>query len=142
MSNLYLPHEVFEKLTDEVRRLCTEKGWRTEASGAREGHEFGAYVALLHSEASEALEAYRDKCWSETCETTTDQLRVLTKHHPQCSGKPHDHPKPVGVGPELADAFIRILDMADIWKIDLLAETRRVLDYGWTRPYRHGGRQL
>lgn len=120
MSNLYTAWEVFEKLQDEVGRLCKEKGWRTEESGAREGHEFAAYIALLHSEASEALEAYRDKQWSET----------------------RGDGKPIGVGPELADVFIRLLDMCDIWQINLLAETRRVLDYGWTRPYRHGGRQL
>jgi hypothetical protein len=32
--------------------------------------------------------------------------------------------------------------MCDIWDIGLLAETRRVLDCGWTRSYQHGGRQL
>jgi len=120
MSECVDRHYYLDELQQEVAQLCKEKGWRTADSGSREGHEFAAYVALLHSEASEALEAYRDKCWSDT---RTDG-------------------KPVGVGPELADVFIRLLDMCDIWEIDLRAETRRVLDYGWTRPYRHGGRQL
>jgi plasmid maintenance system antidote protein VapI len=102
-------------LIEEIRKLCTEKGWRTEQSGSREGHEFAAYVALAHSVLSEALEAYRDKLWSET--------------HPQDG-------KPVGVGPELADTLIRILDMADIWGVDINYELDRVLAYGWKRPYR------
>jgi NTP pyrophosphatase (non-canonical NTP hydrolase) len=107
-------------LITEIRNLCINKGWRTTASGSKEGHEFPAYIALLHSEASEALEAYRDKDWSSTREDG----------------------KPLGVGPELADVIIRVLDMCDIWEIDINYEINRVLEYGWTRPYRHGGRQL
>jgi hypothetical protein len=103
-----------------VRELCIAKGWRNSTSGQTEGTEFAAYVALGHSEFSEALEAYRDKAWSETREDG----------------------KPVGVGPELADTIIRVLDMCDIWHIDINYEIERVLTYGWTRPYRHGGRQL
>lgn len=41
------------EMTDEVRALNTEKGWRSLDT------RFAEYIALLHSEASEALEAYR-----------------------------------------------------------------------------------
>jgi len=142
MTNTTQAQDVFEKLTAEVEDLTREKGWRTDESGSREGHEFAAYIALLHSEASEMLEAYRDKVWSETCTPLVPGSSDRHDHHPGCSGKPHDAPKPVGVGPEAADVFIRLLDMCGIWKIDLLAEVQRVLLYGWSRPYRHGGRQL
>lgn len=110
----------------EIRKLNTAKGWRDHFphdDPPFEGPWFAAYCALAASEISEALDAYRDKVWSET--------RVL----------PPDG-KPIGVGPELADAFIRLLDMADIWGIDLEYELARVLEYGWTRPYQHGGRVL
>ncbi len=116
-----------EKLTEEIRLLCTEKGWREAVTGAREGYTFPAYIALAHSELSEALEAYREKVWSDT--NTKDPLSSKVG-------------KPIGVGPELADVFIRILDMCDIWNIDIEYEVSRVLAYGWTRPYKHGGRQL
>jgi hypothetical protein len=130
-------HErIAQSLIGEIARLTTEKGWRTADSGSREGHEFAAYVALGHSEFSEALEAYRDKVWSETC-TPQDGI-----HHRHCSGRPHGPGKPVGVGPELADVIIRALDMADIWDIDINRELERVLAYGWMRSFRHGGRQL
>lgn len=129
-----------------IRNLCESKGWRRHApsEAPREGHEFAAYIALLHSEASEALEAFRDKVWSEVCHTTIDLVEagMPDVHHKQCSGKPHTHPKPVGVGPELADVFIRLIDMADMWGIDLDAEVERVMAYGWTRPYQHGGKVL
>jgi NTP pyrophosphatase (non-canonical NTP hydrolase) len=110
----------FPKLAAEVEALTKEKGWRDSESGSKDKHEFAAYIALAHSELSEALDAYRDKEWSET----------------RADGKP------IGIGPELADAIIRIVDMADIWEIDLDHELTRVLEYGWTRSYQHGGRVL
>jgi NTP pyrophosphatase (non-canonical NTP hydrolase) len=109
-----------EVMRARVNALTTAKGWRVSAHGDTDGYEFAAYVALLHSEASEALEAYRIKEWSET----------------RADGKP------LGVGPELADVFIRLVDMADIWNINLDYEIERVLAYGWTRPYQHGGKTL
>jgi NTP pyrophosphatase (non-canonical NTP hydrolase) len=48
----------------------------------------------------------------------------------------------MGVGPELADVLIRVLDTADIWGVDIEYELRRVIKYGWTRPYQHGGKIL
>src|SRR6266496_3376347 len=120
-------------LIEEIRRLCTAKGWREnipdhprsmQSPGA--GYVFAAYIALAHSELTEALEAYRDKCWSETRELREGETLG----------------KPIGIGPELADALIRILDMCDIWDINIEYELRRKIAYGWTRPYWHGGRQL
>jgi NTP pyrophosphatase (non-canonical NTP hydrolase) len=109
-------------LIREIRELNVAKGWRDhfDAPAPRTGPWFAAYCALASSEVSEALDAYRDKNWSSTREDG----------------------KPLGVGPELADALIRILDMADIWEVDLGYELNRVLDFGWTRPYQHGGRVL
>ena len=105
----------------EIRKLNSVKGWRDEPGrGDRTGPWFAAYCALATSEVSEALDAYRDKEWSSTREDG----------------------KPIGVGPELADALIRILDMIDIWEVDIEYELARVLDYGWTRPYQHGGKTL
>jgi hypothetical protein len=131
----------------EIRRLCVQKGWRhmggedvlTSGDGPGDGPWFAAYIALLHSEVSEALEAYRDKIWS-------DSKRVVGPACDECKAMGHEscghHLKPVGVGPELADVFIRLIDMADIWGINLDAEVRRVLDYGWTREFQHGGKTL
>jgi NTP pyrophosphatase (non-canonical NTP hydrolase) len=113
-----------EILTEEIRELNKDKGWRAgmgePGSGPRTGPWFAAYIALIGSEASEALEAYRVKDWSSTREDG----------------------KPMGVGPELADVLIRVLDTADIWGVDIEYELRRVIKYGWTRPYQHGGKIL
>jgi hypothetical protein len=116
-------------LTDAVRELCIEKGWRDQPGypAPREGAWFPAYVALAHSELSEALEAYRMRDWS----STRDLVRPW-----ETIGKP------MGVGPEMADVLIRVIDMVDLWDISILYETERVLQYGWTRPYQHGGKVL
>ena len=112
----------------EIRKLNTAKGWRVHFEpgmpAPRTGPWFAAYCGLAGSEVSEALDAYRDKDW--------------TSYRIDNDG----HHKPTGVGPELADAIIRILDMVDIWDVDIEYELARVLTYGWTRPYQHGGRVL
>jgi len=130
-----------QELQAEIRKLCTEKGWREglPANPRNPTEPFAqyvlpAYLDLAVSELTEVLEAYRDKVWTDT-RCTCDPGPEL-QHHPYCEQKP------IGVGPELADALIRILDICDIWGIDIEYELKRVLAYGWTRPYKHGGRQL
>jgi|SRR5215813_14107659 len=122
----------------EIRKLNVAKGWRVhfpdDAPAPRTGPWFAAYCALATTEVSEALDAYRDKTWS----SVKDPCINYVADNAACM---HDH-KPIGVGPELADALIRILDMADIWDVDIEYELARVLTYGWTRPYQHGGRVL
>jgi NTP pyrophosphatase (non-canonical NTP hydrolase) len=81
-------------MTAEIRHINIEKGWRS-AEGGPGANTFGDYVALLHSELSEALEAFRD--W---------RLR-----------DPRNGPKPEGVGSEFADVLIRLLDTCDVFDV-------------------------
>lgn len=108
------------EMTAEVRRVNIAKGWRSGEN------TFGDYIALLHSECSEALEAYRDY-----------RLADATAAYDQESDRPA---KPEGVGSEMADVLIRLLDTCDVYGIDLAAEYARKIAYNATRPYQHGPR--
>jgi NTP pyrophosphatase (non-canonical NTP hydrolase) len=116
-------HQVLRAMQAEVREINVEKGWRDD------GKTFGDHIALLHSELSEALEAFRD--WG-----------VLDGTLVAVDGATVGLPKPEGVGSELADVLIRLLDTCDVWGIDLANEYERKIAYNATRPYRHGDRAL
>ena len=86
---------------------------------------FGDLIALITSEASEALEAHREgHAPTETWYGGTDGT------------------KPEGVPSELADIIIRTLDMAQIYGIDLAAALQEKMAYNESREYRHGGKVI
>jgi NTP pyrophosphatase (non-canonical NTP hydrolase) len=81
--------------------------------------EIPEQVALIHSEASEALEAWRNKeplCWTD------------------------ENGKPQGVGSEYADIVIRVLHYCSLLGINLDTELKKKMDYNDTRAYRHGNK--
>lgn len=92
---------------------------------------FGDDIALLHSEVSEAFEAYRV---AGNCD---DQTRTTWEE--SYEGHP---PKPEGVGSEFADVLVRLLDSCERHGINLEAEFVRKMAYNETRGYRHGGKHV
>jgi NTP pyrophosphatase (non-canonical NTP hydrolase) len=73
-------------------------------------------LCLIHSEISEALEAERERM----------------PYHCVVHGKPE------GLGPELADAIIRILDLTCFLGLDMEKIIREKHEYNLTRNYKHG----
>jgi hypothetical protein len=108
------------ELTVEIRLINERLGWRPT------DNTFGDDMALIHSEVSEALDAYRQ--WGMTDATST--VVASTLH------------KPEGVGSEFADILIRLLDVADRRRVDLVYEVIRKLAYNETRGFRHGGKLI
>jgi NTP pyrophosphatase (non-canonical NTP hydrolase) len=123
-------------LTAQIRENNIRKGFRA-ASGGPGTNTFGDYIALAHSELSEALEAYRDHRLADATRPTCGRAAKGENACPE-----HGPSKPEGVGSELADTVIRLLDMADAFGIDLEAEVVRKIAYNATRAYQHGGRTL
>lgn len=107
--------KTIEEMQDEVRKVNYDLGWTPNDL------TFGDCMALLHSEVSEALEAYREIGVSE---------------------RTRDNGKPDDVGSEFADVFIRLLDDCDKYGIDLRREFERKIAYNRTREWRHGGKLM
>jgi NTP pyrophosphatase (non-canonical NTP hydrolase) len=102
------------ELVDICYKAACDKGWGEKPVPVTE------QVALIHSEASEALEAYRN--------------------HEPVSWIDKDG-KPQGIASEYADILIRVGHYSKLLKIDLEAEVQRKLAYNATRPHRHGGKE-
>jgi NTP pyrophosphatase (non-canonical NTP hydrolase) len=111
------------------------------ASAAKKGWwdpepSFGELISLIHSEASEALEDYRNgrditEVWYENKELKTRLSDPIT---PNC--------KPCGIPSELADIVIRVFDACGRYGIDLERAIKEKMAYNATRPIRHGGKKL
>lgn len=112
-----------EQLQDEIYEINVANGWYDSE------RSFGDCIALLHTEVSEAYEAYRQ--WKLE-DATAQAIASIT-------GEPAI-PKPEGVGSEFADVFIRLLDTSRRHGIDLRAEVVRKNAFNRTRGYRHGNK--
>ena len=91
----------------EIRAVNIDKGWQPHALTA------GEVLALLHSEVSEALDAYRVAGFDDI----TEYERTLYGRgdHGENLHIVVDNPKPEGVGSELADVLIRWIDNLDMF---------------------------
>lgn len=97
--------------------------WSTE-----EDRNIPSKLALIHEEVSEALGEYREGRMKLYYSAHRDlyQTEVVRK--------------PEGFGIELADAIIRIGDLAEYLGIDLNEMVRLKFEYNINRPFKHGRR--
>jgi NTP pyrophosphatase (non-canonical NTP hydrolase) len=110
------PDTSISSLIREAHQNAINKGWYEEPRA------FGELIALIHSEASEALEDHRNG-------------RGFREIY-------YEGDKPCGIPTELADVVIRIFDLCGYLGIDLEEAIRIKMAYNATRPQRHGGKKL
>lgn len=102
------------ELASRIHENACSKGWHDAKQEPPE------MIALIHSEASEALEAYRNN--EPNYWVGIDS-------------------KPEGMAAELADVIIRTLDTCALFDIDINEAVARKMVYNSSRPFRHGGKR-
>ena len=113
--------EALKTLQARIHETAVSKGWWDEERNT------GEILCLIHSEVSEALEAYRDpkhditEIWTEL-----DGNGVV---------------KPEGFTVELADVLIRILDVVQHHELPFTEALLQKMFYNTTRPHKHGGKR-
>ena len=112
-------HMGINELAMLINATAHEKGWYDGPDGLPVERNFGEVIALMHSELSEALEAWRD-------------------------GKDfiyYGRGKPEGWAVELADCVIRIFDTLYEQGVNIESLMLAKMAYNRERPYRHGGKK-
>ena len=101
----------------EAHEMAIAKGWWDEP------RDIPHCLALIHSEVSEALEAYREHGSRNPDDVDYDP-----------------NPKPEGFVYELADILIRVGDLARHCDLDLETAVKEKMEFNSTRGYRHGNK--
>ena len=147
----------FKILSDAIAANNYEKGWREPNTPLDQTRPVGDLIALLHSEVTEAFEAYRNgepDLWYEHTIEVHDDGGIRSEKSGPKSGSADQRAltgtfdgvevlgKPQGIASELADVLIRVLDMAEEKGIPLLQAIFDKHAYNQTRPWKHGGKAV
>ena len=119
-----------QQVFEECHETALSKGWwegtiYVGPEGERVLHplEISSKLALVHAEVSEGLE----------------EVRKGEDHYQPYLGEKN---KPEGLVIEMADAVIRMADLAGKMGLDLAEAIEMKMAYNKTRPHRHGGKKL
>lgn len=129
-------------LATQIHDLAVEKGWWDEELPT------AVYLALIHSEVSEALEALRRPDLLTICDVCNGEIRygtgpisgVRPSKKIECEKCNSTGTPPGGsrFAEELADVIIRCLDLAAALEIDINRAIREKYAYNKTRAHKHG----
>lgn len=121
-----------QSLCEEASNTAREKGFSNQP--------FTEFLALVHSELSEALEEFRNhKGLNEVWYSKSYESDGI-KYTSACDKG--DGGKPEGIPVELADVVIRICHYCGEHGIDLPLALREKLAFNRTRAYKHGNKKI
>ncbi len=129
------------KFIKRAHQTAVDKGWWDEPK------TFGELMSLIHAELSEALEEFRNhyqpnETYYSSKKTIKHRDGSITKSITISKDKSENRKKPEGIPSELADAVIRIFDLAAVYDLDLVSAIEEKMDYNTIRSYKHGNKVL
>lgn len=135
--------QAIKSVAEQTYATACEKGWWPKSRGDTTLEEISNKLMLTVSELAEALEELRDG-QLDTYYTLEHEDGGVKFRMPIPEGEEIRCPpaKPEGFGIELADAVIRIFDLAEHLGIDMGEMLMIKMNYNKSRPFRHGGRKL
>jgi len=108
--------KTIDKMCQKAHATAVDKGWWDT------DRQIPECLALIHSEVSECLEAYR-----VGSSVSTIEYDDVTK-------------KPEGFAVEMADVLIRVFDLCGAYNVPLADALAVKMAYNKTRSRRHGGK--
>lgn len=109
----------FNALSQRAHRIAVEHGFWGDAANYADAVYLGNKLMMVVREVSEAQEELRD-------------------HHPADEKYYRADGKPEGFGFEVADAIIRLMDLAEYLDLDMTALIEEKMDFNDTRAPLHG----
>jgi hypothetical protein len=124
-------------------KVSVDHGWWDTADDMNVPTKLALAAGELVGEALEEFRADKMELAYLQRNPETGKLRRITPEEALQADQAEDEMlKPVGFGIELADAVIRIFDLAEWLDIDLDNLVQVKMNYNETRPMRHGGKKV